>query len=61
MRVKVERRKEIILKLTEEEARWLKNYLQNPLIEHEHSSDQKIRQLFWSSLKEGEKDGETED
>jgi hypothetical protein len=43
----------ITLSLTQEEARWLKGIVQNPIattLEEEHPQDREIRKSFWDAL-----------
>ncbi len=41
---------EITLILSEDEARWLKGLMQNPIIGDESSKDGEICRLFWDEL-----------
>ncbi len=52
MRTEIKVRKEVTLTFTEKEAKWLKDALQNPLIEDETPEDERIRGDIFDSLKE---------
>ncbi len=60
MKIVVRETKKFILTLNQDEASWLKSYMQNGFPE-EGGTDKKMRKLFWNLLteEEGEKDGET--
>jgi len=53
--VKIKRTTNIILSITENEAIWLRNLVQNPIhtsLENELESERRIRESFWKVLKE---------
>jgi len=52
MKMEVETKREftVTLKLSEQEARWLKAVVQNPLSEDEGKVDSEMRQVFWDAL-----------
>lgn len=55
MKSKIKQTMEIILKLNQKEALWLKQIVQNPLCQpdvnfDEPPEDKEMRELFWDSL-----------
>jgi len=50
MEVETKREFTVTLKLSEQEARWLKAVVQNPLSEDEGKVDSEMRQVFWDAL-----------
>lgn len=47
----------VFLKLTQQEAQWLKALMQNPLLDYEYldeepKQDREIRLKFWNALKD---------
>lgn len=50
-KVKVHKIVNITLELTEDEAHWLKETVQNPFTDLEYSRDKKMRAAFWNALK----------
>ena len=54
MKANIETQVQTTLVLSEEEARWLKGLVQNPLwVDHpddENPKDKKIREAFWNAL-----------
>ena len=56
--------KQVVLTLTEEEARWLKHIVQNPLwtdLKQEDPYDRVMRGRYWDALEGVELDGGRED
>lgn len=50
MEVEIKQSTAVTLRLTEEEARWLKSMVQNPLGENEDTRDRQMREAFWLAL-----------
>lgn len=50
MQVKAAVRRTFLLELTEQEARWLRDYLQNKLITLETHEDATMRAMFFNAL-----------
>lgn len=48
--MKVQKHVEVTIIMTEAEAKWLKEMLQNPLSENESEAEGKTRQSFWDAL-----------
>lgn len=68
MKLLIKEIKEFTLTLNQDEASWLKNYMQNSYKQDGQAKetvlDRKMREVFWNLLsekKEGEANGETED
>ena len=55
MRAVMSKRITIVLELSEEEARWLKGLMQNPIqsdLDNEREEDKKMRHIFWNALED---------
>lgn len=46
----------VTLQLSEKEAKWLKGYVQNPLMEDESAQDSQMRQELFNALTHPEKE-----
>ena len=52
MKAEVEQKVTVTLKLSEQEARWLKAMVQNPICDTESIEDSQMRKGFWEALKD---------
>lgn len=52
MKAEVEETITVTLKLSEQDARWLKAMVQNPIRDGESCEDSQMRERFWEALKD---------
>lgn len=50
MKIDVNKTIEVIMILNENEAKWLKSIMQNPICDGESEKDRRMRKLFWDML-----------
>jgi len=56
MKFDVQKKVELVIRLTEDEAKWLKGVMQNPIgadtVREEQQIDRQNRETFWHALKD---------
>lgn len=50
MKTHVEQKVVVVLEMTEDEAKWLKNMMHNPIVPDEDHQSAEMRKRFWECL-----------